>query len=498
MILGQLCSETMRLEYITKMVQPVTVKGPQSCEIEGLAYDSRQVRPGYLFVALHGHRQEGADFIADALKRGAVAVVADSDRWTGRNVTTIVVKDTRQALAEIACAFYEEPSSRLQMIGITGTNGKTTTSFMARDILNAAGRPAGLIGTIRYEIGQRSIPAARTTPEAPDIQAMLDRMLKAGCRSAVMEVSSHGLDQKRVWGIDYDVGVFTNLTQDHLDYHETMEKYFAAKTQLFRGLGQMEKRAHAVINMDDPWGMQLANTNGFSARLITFGLHPTAMVMAEDVQLAPDHSTFRLVTPWGSTPVRLKLPGGFNVSNALAAAAATAVLGVEIPVIAQALEKTDPVPGRLERIPTDRGFQVFVDYAHTPDALENVLTTLRSLTRGRLIVVFGCGGSRDRGKRPLMGGAAAQLADHTVLTSDNPRNEDPAAIIAEIEAGMTGNASYDTEVDREKAIFRALSMAKAGDLVVVAGKGHENCQEFADTVVPFDDREVVRRLLMNL
>ncbi len=498
MILGQLCSETMRLEYITKMVQPLTVKGPQSCEIEGIAYDSRQVRPGFLFVALHGHRQNGDDFIADALKRGAVAVVADSDRWTGRNVTTIVVKDTRQSLAEIACAFYEEPSSRLQMIGVTGTNGKTTTSFMVRDIMNAAERPAGLIGTIRYEIGQRIIPAARTTPEAPDIQAMLDRMLKAGCRSAVMEVSSHGLDQKRVWGIDFDVGVFTNLSQDHLDYHETMEKYFAAKTQLFRGLGQMEKRAYAVINMDDAWGLQLANTNGFSARLITYGVHPTAMVMAEDVHLAADHSTFRLVTPWGAAAVRLRLPGAFNVSNALAATAATAVLGVDVGLIAQTLEKTESVPGRLERIPADRGFHVFVDYAHTPDALENVLMTLRAFTRGRLITVFGCGGSRDRGKRPLMGAAAARLADYTILTSDNPRNEEPAAIIEEIEAGMQGSETCESEVDREKAIFKALSMAKPGDVVLVAGKGHENCQEFADTVVPFDDREVVRRLLNNL
>lgn len=498
MILGQLCSETMRLEYITRMVQPLTVKGPQNCEIEGIAYDSRQVRPGWLFVALHGHKQDGTDYIADAVSRGAVAVLSDSDCWSGRNVAMIVVHDTRQAMAEVASAFYEEPSRHLQMIGITGTNGKTTTSFLARDILRAADRSPGLIGTIRYEIGQRVIPAGRTTPESPDIQGMLDRMLKAGCRSAVMEVTSHGLDQKRVWGVDFDVGVFTNLTQDHLDYHHTMERYFAAKTLLFRALGQMEKRAHAVINIDDPWGMQLANTNGFTARLITYGTHPSAMVMAEDVQVSAVGSTFRVVTPWGAAPVRLNLPGAFNVSNALAAAASCGVLGVDVHLIADVLGRAETVPGRMERIPSDRGFNVYVDYAHTPDALTNALTTLRALTKGRLIVVFGCGGNRDRGKRPIMGAAAARLADHAVVTSDNPRGEDPAAIIGEITAGMPAGSAFDTEVDREKAIFKALTMAGAGDTVLLAGKGHENYQEFENTVVPFDDREVVRRLLQNL
>ena len=498
MILGQLCSETMRLEYISKIIQPVTIRGPQTCEIEGIAYDSRLVKPGFLFVALHGHTREGADYIADAIQRGAVAVVSERDEWTRRDLTFVCVEDARRALAEIACAFYGEPSSRLQVIGVTGTNGKSTTTFMARDILKAAGRAPGLIGTIRYEIGERIIPASRTTPEAPDIQLMLDQMFRAGCRSAVMEVSSHGLDQKRVWGTDFDVGVFTNLTQDHLDYHGTMDQYFVAKTLLFRGLGQMEKQAAAVINIDDPWGMELVNINGFAARVITFGAHPGANVRADDLELSPQGSRFTCESPWGSVRVELRLLGRFNVYNALGAFAACGALGVEPEVMAGALSQVTAVPGRLERIPNARGVNIFVDYAHTPDALANALRTLREFTAKRLICVFGCGGNRDRTKRPLMGAVAAAQADYTVVTSDNPRNEDPAQIIAEIVPGFGDAGRHEVEADRERAILRALTWAREGDTLLLAGKGHENYQEFANTVAPFDDREVVRRLLRNL
>lgn len=495
MILGQLCSETMRLEYITKIIQPLTIKGPQTCEIEGIAYDSRQVKPGYLFVALHGARRDGTDFVRDAIQRGAVAVLSEHPDAARRDVTILQVEDARRALGEIACAFYSQPSHSLEMIGITGTNGKTTSAFMARDILKAAGRTPGLIGTVQYEIGERCIPASRTTPEAPDIQFMLDQMLHAGCHSAVMEVSSHGLDQKRVWGIDFDVGVFTNLTQDHLDYHKTMDGYFAAKTQLFRGLGQMEKKASAVINIDDPWGMQLANTHGFSADLLTFGMHPSAVVRAEDVELGPEGSEFMLRSPWGEVGVKLNLLGRYNVSNALAAMAACGALGVDPALMASELGRMTVVPGRLERIENERGFLVFVDYAHTPDALTNVLRTLRELTQRRLFVVFGCGGNRDREKRPMMGAAAAALADYSIVTSDNPRSEDPLAVIHEITPGFGGAGNFEIEVDREKAIARVLSLAREGDTVLIAGKGHETYQEYANTVVPFDDREVVRRLL---
>jgi UDP-N-acetylmuramoyl-L-alanyl-D-glutamate--2,6-diaminopimelate ligase len=488
----------MRLEYLSKIMQPLTIRGPQGLDIEGIAYDSRQVRPGYLFVALHGRRREGRDFIDDAIHRGAVAVVGESGEVGRRGVATIRVEDSRRALAEIARAFYGEPSRSLQLIGITGTNGKSTTAFMCRDILKAAGRTPGLIGTIRYELGERSISASRTTPEAPDLQFMLDQMLRAGCKSAVMEVSSHGLDQKRVWGIDFDVGVFTNLTQDHLDYHKTLDRYFSAKTLLFRGLGQMEKAASAVINIDDPWGRQLADTGGFSARLITFGAHPGAMVRAGKIEIAPEGSVFDFTTPWGGGRARLKLLGRFNVSNALAAIGACGALGVDPTSIAAALSEIASVPGRLEPIRNGRGLSIFVDYAHTPDALANALRTLREVTDNRLLAVFGCGGNRDRGKRPIMGAAAAALADYSIVTSDNPRDEDPAAIIAAIAAGFGARKNYEMEQDREKAIAKALVLARPGDTVLIAGKGHETVQEFASTVAPFDDRDVVKRLLNKI
>ncbi|HEY8241494.1 MAG TPA: UDP-N-acetylmuramoyl-L-alanyl-D-glutamate--2,6-diaminopimelate ligase [Kiritimatiellia bacterium] len=495
MILGKLCMETIQLESLTRIIQPLTVRGPLNVDIEGIAYDSRQVRDRYLFVALRGQRQNGTKFIEEAIRRGAVAIVSEEDQWTRRDIAHIRVADARLALAEISCAFYDRPSERIEVIGITGTNGKTTTSYMARDILWAAGRPTGLIGTVRYEIGKRIIPATRTTPEAPDVQFMLDQMVRAGCRSAVMEVSSHALDQKRVWGIDYDVGVFTNLTRDHLDYHQSMQRYFDAKSQLFRGLGQLEKRAAAVINIDDQWGMQLANTPGLTAGLVTYGLHGAAMVRAEDLDLSPQSSSFTFVSPWGNARVTLRLLGRYNVFNALAAMSACGAMGVEPGLMAETLGKMTAVPGRLEQVPSRRGFSVFVDYAHTDDALANVLTTLRELRPKRLLAVYGCGGDRDKTKRPLMGAVGVRLAHHVILTSDNPRKEDPDAIIRDIEAGLEGSTNYDVVVDREQAIARAIGMAQPGDIVLIAGKGHENYQEFASTIVPFDDREVARRYL---
>ena len=487
--------ETMRLESITRIVQPITTRGPLNVDIEGIAYDSRQVREGYLFVALQGQHANGGQFIEDAIRRGATAIVSEDDQWARRDIAHIRVEDARLALAEISCAFYDKPSERIELIGVTGTNGKTTTSYMCRDILWAAGRPTGLIGTVRYEIGKRIIPATRTTPEAPDVQFMLDQMVRSGCRNAVMEVSSHALHQRRVWGTDFDVGVFTNLTRDHLDYHKSMGEYFAAKTVLFRGLGQQEKNAAAVVNIDDHWGMELANTPGLTAQLITYGQHNAAMVRAENVELTAQGTTFDFVSPWGNTPVELHILGRFNVSNALAAMASCAVLGVEPALMARTLGAMTAVPGRLEQVPSRSGLTVFVDYAHTDDALANVLVTLRELRPRRLIVVFGCGGNRDRTKRPLMGAVAAGISDYAIVTSDNPRKEDPEAIIGEIMNGITAPDRVEAIVDREKAIARAISIAKRGDIVLIAGKGHENYQEFANTIIPFDDREVAKRYL---
>ncbi|MBM4153516.1 MAG: UDP-N-acetylmuramoyl-L-alanyl-D-glutamate--2,6-diaminopimelate ligase [Lentisphaerae bacterium] len=485
----------MRIESILQVIQPMTVKGPRQADIRGIACDSRQVRPGHLFVALRGTREDGAKYVEDAIRRGAVAIVSEHNDWARRDITHIRVEDARRAVAEIACAFHDHPSAQLETIGVTGTNGKTTTTFMIRDILRAAGRNPGLIGTVMYEMGARCIPANRTTPEATDLQSMLAQMVVAGCASAVMEVSSHALEQKRVWGIDFDVGVFTNLTRDHLDYHGTMERYFGAKALLFRGLGQMEKSAAAVINLDDSWGQQLANTGGGWSSLVTYGLHPGALVRAVNVDLGPQGSTFTIDSPWGSVDVRLGLMGRYNVSNALAAFAACATRGLRPDFIAGVLGAFRSAPGRLEPIPNGRGLQVYVDYAHTDDALSNVLTTLREIAPRKLIVVFGCGGDRDRSKRPRMGGVAGLYADFTVLTSDNPRSEDPGAILAEIAEGMPEGARHETLPDREAAIARAIEVARPGDVVLIAGKGHENYQEFARTVIPFDDREVARRLL---
>lgn len=483
----------MQLEAIIKRIKPLSVRGPIACRIEGVAYNSRNVRPGFLFVAVAGQRTDGREFAMDAVARGAVAVVSEGPCTLSAAVTSIIVKDARVALAEIACAFYEDPSARLFLVGISGTNGKTTTSYFCRDILAAAGHRVGLIGTISYEIGERRIPALRTTPEAPDIQAMLDQMIRARCSAAVMEVSSHGLDQKRVWGMDFDVAVFTNLSRDHLDYHGSMERYFAAKAELFQGLGRSAKRARAVINADDPWGARLLSGER-QVETITYGLRHEAQVRAKDIKLGAKGSSFELITPWGVAQARLALAGSFNVYNALAAVATCGGADTPLSVIVGALESLRSVPGRLERVPLAADFQVYVDYAHTPDALAKVLETLRALTQGKLIVVFGCGGHRDREKRPLMGAIAAEAADLVILTSDNPRDEAPEAIIADIEKGIPAGVTYEKDANREQAIAMALKLARSGDTVLIAGKGHETYQEFADTVVPFDDREAVKRL----
>lgn len=495
MILGKLWMETMRLESITRIIQPLTMRGSQDQEIEGVAYDSRQVKPGYLFVALRGEHENGMDYIDDAVRRGAVAIVSEAP-LARRDVAHLMVDDARLALAEISSAYYEHPSEKLDMVGITGTNGKTTTAFMVKHLFEAAGRKSGLIGTVRYEIGKRVIPSSRTTPEAPDIHFMLDQMIRSRCTAAVMEVSSHALAQKRVYGVDFDVGVFTNLTRDHLDYHGSMEEYFRAKSRLFRGLGQMSKSACAVINLDDPWGMQLASVGGLNAELLLYGVHPGAAIRAEDLELQPMGSVFRLVSPWGDADVHLPLPGRYNVSNALAAMAAAGARGIPPEQMAEALRHLAPVPGRLQQLTGISGVHAFVDYAHTEDALANALRTLREITARRLIVVFGCGGNRDATKRPVMGAVASALADHVILTTDNPRKEDPEAILKEIASGMRTETSFDVRPDREDAIAAALGMARAGDVVLVAGKGHENYQEFADTVIPFDDVDVVKKYLI--
>ncbi len=483
----------MKLSVLLKQVQHEFRKNDADPDIKGIAYDSRMVKPGFLFFALRGRNQDGNRFIEDAVSRGALAVVSDEPSFSRSAAPVgISVPDARTAMAFIACAFHGHPSDKLRVVGITGTNGKTTVAFMIRNILAAAGIQPGMLGTIQYEIGDRTIPAQRTTPESPDIQDMLAQMVRVGCRSAVMEVSSHALLQQRVLCVEFNVAVFTNLTQDHLDYHGCMDDYFQAKTLLFPPCSSGSKPLTAIINLDDPWGAKLASiVQQGQSRLVTYGMHPDAMVCAKRLKVGSGGSEITVAGPWGETGLSLKLLGRFNISNALAAFACCVDMGVEPSAIAGSLAAMDSVRGRLELVPVERDFSVFVDYAHTEDALRNVLTTLREITSGRLIVVFGCGGNRDRKKRPLMGAVVGNLADHSILTSDNPRKEEPSTIIAEIEKGFEGKKNYEVIPDRREAIGRGLAVAGKGDVVLIAGKGHEIYQEQADRTVPFDDREVV-------
>jgi UDP-N-acetylmuramoyl-L-alanyl-D-glutamate--2,6-diaminopimelate ligase len=474
--------------------EPVKVTGPVDREITALTHDSRQVTPGTLFVALPsvtpGRKGSavagGANFILEAAEKGAAAVVTSSDLEIPR-ATMIRVEDPRTVLSAAAATFFCHPSLQLQTAGVTGTNGKTTVAFLLKHLLDVAERPCGLIGTVRYVIGPRELPAARTTPEADDVQRLLREMRDVNCRAAVMEVSSHALEQNRVRDVEFDAAIFTNLTQDHLDYHETMEAYFAAKSRLFSQLAaQTRKRGTAVVNVDDRYGRRLLDEFGPRVNTITYGQSSNAMFRAGDLRTDLHGTQYSLHAGGRSYLVRLPLFGPFNVYNSLAALAAMQALGHDVRKSVDALKDAPQVPGRLEMVPGPKNFRVFVDYAHTPDALDNVLRTLRALEPQRLITVFGCGGDRDRAKRGPMGRAAEVHSDWCIVTSDNPRSEDAEAICREITAGLQAK-NHEVVVDRRAAIRRAVTMAAPGDIVLVAGKGHEDYQEFADRKVPFDD-----------
>lgn len=460
---------------------------PLDTEITHLCVDSRQVRKGSLFAAVPGSHCDGGLYAKQAADRGAVCILCQSQPLP--HLPCVAVQDVRAALAKVAGAWYGHPARKLTVLGVTGTNGKTTVTYLLRHILTSAGVPTGLIGTVQNLIGERALPARRTTPDALEIQGLLAQMACGGCTHAVMEVSSHGLDQHRVDGIDFAVGIFTNLTEDHLDYHGTMERYCAAKAKLFQHC-----RA-AVCNADDPWTPRLLS--GVTCPVTRYGLTKPADLWAENLCLEARSVRFTACSARERTGVSLGVPGRFTVYNTLGAMAACGHLGLSQRVCAAALESFPGVKGRMEVVPAPgKPYTILIDYAHTPDALENVLKTVRSFAEKRVIAVFGCGGDREKEKRPVMGQIAAALADLAVITSDNPRREEPIAIIRDILPGLSGGkGKWVVEPDRRAAIALAMAEAAPGDVIVLCGKGHETYQEIGDRMRPMDEREIVRSLL---
>ncbi|HEX4745491.1 MAG TPA: UDP-N-acetylmuramoyl-L-alanyl-D-glutamate--2,6-diaminopimelate ligase [Gaiellaceae bacterium] len=472
----------MDLDVLVRALAPSEVVASRPLEIRDLAYDTRSVSSGALFFCVSGDRVDGHDLAWEAIERGAVAVVVERELEV--RVPQLVVDSTREAMPIAADVFFGEPTKELELAGVTGTNGKTTTAFLLRGILEAAGRRPGLVGTVEWHVGGEPRPAPFTTPEAIDLQRLFREMLDAGDRSAAVEASSHGSALRRLDRVRFDALVFTNLSQDHLDLHGSMDAYFAAKRRLFTSASPPP----AAVNVGDEWGRRLAEdlSDGHRAPLVTFGLAEGADVRPEGLVVDARGSRFRAA----GIEIETHLRGAFNVENALGAVAAGLLLDVEEDAIARGIAAVDGVPGRFESIDEGQPFAVVVDYAHTPDSLATVLEAARGLGGGRVIVVFGAGGDRDRGKRPLMGKVAADLADVVIVTSDNPRSEEPLEIIQDVLQG----AGLDVEIDpdRRSAIARAVSLAEAGDVVVVAGKGHEQGQDVEGVVTPFDDREVAR------
>jgi len=477
------------------------LRGDRATEIEDVAYDSREAGPGTAFVCVSGLSSDGHDFAAAAVEAGASALIVE--RRLDLGVPEVEVESSREAMGPIAARLFGEPSTRLAVAAVTGTNGKTTTAFLVRGILESVGMQCGLIGTIKRVVGGVEEAAERTTPESVDLQRTFRRMLDGGDQACVIEVSSHALRLGRAAATRFEAAAFTNLSQDHLDFHPDMEDYFSAKRLLFLPPpdSAMAPPANVAVNVDDQFGTRLATEIRLAghSRLTTFSATGAAAdLIATGVEFDNAGVSFRLQAGGISHDVSLPLPGHFNVENALAATALSAALGIEISAIVAALASAAPVPGRMEPIDQGQDFAVLVDYAHSPDSLENVLQASRKLTGGRLICVFGCGGDRDRSKRPLMGRTASELADHAIVTSDNPRSEDPEAIIAEVLTGVEPGRA-EAIADRREAIAAAMRRAEAGDLVVVAGKGHEQGQEFeAARKIPFDDREVAREELRAL
>lgn len=475
-----------------------TVIGNPDDEVGGIAYRSDRVQPGDAFFCIVGFTTDGHSFAQDAIDRGAKVLVVERKVYLAdaTDVTEVVVKDTRKAMAAAAANFYDHPSDKLSLVGITGTNGKTTTTYLVEHIAQVAGKRTGVIGTVGVRIGGAQEKTAHTTPESPDLQRLFARMRDERCDTVAMEVSSHALDLDRTWSTRFAVTAFSNLTQDHLDYHHTFEAYFEAKARLF----SKDYPARRVICIDDKWGRELLRRCSVAEdSIVTTGFDRTAQIHPVEVSYAPTHTSVTLDVRGSRCTFDYPLVGRFNVENVMCAFGIGLQLGFSVDVIVEALEEAPQIPGRLERVsvPNDGGVSVFVDYAHTPDALEKALASIMALTPGRTLCVFGCGGDRDASKRPIMG-KAALAADRAVVTSDNPRTEDPDAIIADIVSGMgSGEGRFDVEPDRRAAIALAIAQAKPGDSILVAGKGHEDYQLVGDKVLSFDDRVVAAEELVR-
>ncbi|ABR49034.1 UDP-N-acetylmuramyl-tripeptide synthetase [Alkaliphilus metalliredigens QYMF] len=481
----------MKLMDLLEEIDTIEIKGEERINIENIYYDSRKVTPNSLFICIEGFQTDGHHFIDQAIKKGAIAIVAQKDMTGLDGVTWVQVKDTRQVMAQLGSTFYGRPSQHLELIGVTGTNGKTSTTYMIKKILENHERKVGLIGTIANWIGNTEVEAQRTTPESIDLQQIFKEMADEKVTECVMEVSSHALALERVAESEFKVGVFTNLTPEHLDFHENIDNYREAKKKLF----YLTTVAN-VINIDDPHGAMIAEeVKKLKPSLITFGIKKQATVMAKNIATTLKDVTFDLVTPVGEARVTVKIPGIFSAYNALASIATSIAIGVPFDVIVQGIQSIPGVPGRFESVLGIKDFSVIVDYAHTPDAIENVIQAAKNVTEHRVITVFGCGGDRDRTKRSVMGEISGSLSDLSVITSDNPRTEDPYKILMMIEAGIKKTKGLYTIIeDRREAIRYAMKEAKKGDIVLIAGKGHEATQQIGSNVIIFDDCGVAREI----
>jgi UDP-N-acetylmuramoyl-L-alanyl-D-glutamate--2,6-diaminopimelate ligase len=477
----------MRLKKLFKDILHVSIRGSKEVEITGICANSQLVSPGNLFIARNGQNHKGSDFIPQAIESGALAVVTDIfDPFLGK-ITQIICDNIDDVQADIAAKYYQYPSTKLLTIGITGTNGKTTNAYLIKHLLDSIDMQAGLIGTIENIIGTNRTFATHTTPDCVTNQKLLKEMILANCKSAVMEVTSHGLDQNRVENIDFDIAVFTNLTQDHLDYHQSMENYFNAKLKLFTSLNE---KSTAIINLDDKFSEKIIEKT--KARVVTFGIEKNADVMATNIKFSKFGTSFNLVYLGKEQIFHTPLVGKFNVYNILSAICVGIVNKIDLSKLAEIFQEISQVKGRLQKVIIDKKIHVFLDYAHTPDALINVLNTLKKIKAKKIITVFGCGGNRDKGKRPKMARAVEKCSDFSIITSDNPRSEDPKEIIDQIVLGFSNKFCYIVEEDRKQAIEKAIKMASEDDIVLIAGKGHETKQIFASKTIAFDDAVIIK------